>query len=107
MPPPPASHSNPPNFRAGTNRPPAPNVHHKILRGSIVRTHCVASNSAYFARDQYFRRLRREPRKMHFPLRVLISILLRIRPPRSPSCPKQHNRAFQNPPVLPLPLFDV
>src|SRR5713101_7420428 len=25
MPPPPASHSNPPNFRAGTNRPPAPN----------------------------------------------------------------------------------
>jgi len=39
--------------------------------------------------------------KMHFPGlgggKILIS---RIRPPRSPSCPKQHNRAFQNPPCF-------
>src|SRR5260370_1276273 len=82
-------------------------MHRIITRRTVVDTERIAPKPAYLPLNQQLRRLRREPRKMHLPFRILIPVLLRIRPPRRPSRPQQHNRAFGNPPVPLLPFFDA
>src|SRR2546426_97520 len=77
-----------------------------ITRRTVVDTQRIAPKPAHLSLDQQLRRLRRETRKMHLPLVILIPVLSRIRPARRPACPKQYNRAFGNPAVALFPIRD-
>src|SRR5437879_12721238 len=76
-------------------------------RRTMVDAQRIAPEPAHLPITQQRGSIRREPRKMHLALFILIPVLPHVRPPRRPPGPKQHNRFFGNPPVPLLPCFDA
>src|SRR5215467_8063743 len=82
-------------------------MHRKVLRSPVIDAHRIASQAADFPLDEQRRRLGGKTGKVHFSLRVLIPVFLRVRPARSPARPQQNNGSSRNPSVLPLPIWDT
>src|SRR5262249_29469921 len=78
-------------------------MHCEILRGAEIDAHRVASQATHLSLDQEFYGLDRKSREMHLSLDILIAVALRVRPPRSPTRPEQHDGTLRNLSVALLP----